>query len=98
MAELKPCPFCGGNSIGAEISYEEKNFRIYCCDCIAEMVLYFADAGLSGGEIIGFAEMQEIIEELIEKWNTRFADNGKTIPQKLNHNSLCETETYKVGG
>lgn len=71
MAELLPCPFCSGNSIGAEISYEEKNFRIYCCDCIAEMVLYFADAGLNGGEIIGFAEMQEIIEELIEKWNTR---------------------------
>lgn len=71
MAELLPCPFCGSKRIGAEISYEEKNFRIYCDECPAEMSLYFADAGLNGGEVIGFGEMQDIIQEMIDKWNTR---------------------------
>lgn len=76
MAELLPCPFCGSTSMGAEISYEEKNFRIYCDECPAEMILFFADAGLNGGNIIGFGDMQAVIEEMIDKWNTRTQKEG----------------------
>ena len=71
MGEFRECPFCGNNSIAAEVSYEEKTFRIYCCECPAEMVLYFADAGLSDGEVIGFDEMKAVIQEMTDKWNTR---------------------------
>lgn len=71
MPELKPCPFCGGEEIIAEISYEEKVFRIFCAYCPASYELYFNDAGLQGGEIIGFSEIMEVIKEITDKWNTR---------------------------
>lgn len=71
MAELKPCPFCGEKEIVAEVSYEDKVFRIFCGNCPASYELYFADAGIQGGEVIGFGEMQAIIQELIDKWNKR---------------------------
>ena len=75
MAGLKPCPFCGGTEIYAEVSYLTKEFRIYCANadepCVAEMRLSFADAGLSNGEIIGFEETTKIIQQLIDLWNTR---------------------------
>lgn len=68
---LLPCPFCGGTEICSEISYDEKEFRIYCCSCIASLDLYFADIGLSEGNVIGFEEMKQIITEMEDKWNTR---------------------------
>lgn len=75
MAELKSCPFCGGTEINAEISYLTKEFRIYCANadepCVAEMSLSFADAGLGNGEIIDFEEVTEIIQQLVDLWNTR---------------------------
>ena len=75
MAKLKHCPFCGSSEIYAEVSYITKEFRIYCadaeCDCVAQMRLSFADAGLGDGSIIGFNEMQTIIQQMVELWNTR---------------------------
>ena len=75
MTELKSCPFCGGTEIYAEVSYLTKEFRIYCANadepCAAEMRLSFADAGLGNGEIIGFGEMNTIIKQLVNLWNTR---------------------------
>ena len=75
MAELKPCPFCGSTEIYAEISYEMKEFRIYCAepedDCIASMRLAFNDAGVGNGEIIDFEEITKIVNKLVELWNTR---------------------------
>ena len=71
MPELKPCPFCGGEEIISEVSYGEKAFRIYCACCPASYELYFNDAGLQGGEIIGFSEIMEVIEEMTDEWNTR---------------------------
>lgn len=79
MAELLPCPFCGSKRIGAEISYEEKSFRIYCDECPAEMILYFGDAQLGCGNIIGFGEMQSILQEMIDKWNTRTQKEGEQV-------------------
>ncbi len=71
MAELLPCPFCGEEEIYAEISYENKEFRIYCAFCPAEIILSFSDLGLDNGRIISFDEMKSVMQELIDKWNTR---------------------------
>ena len=71
MPEFKPCPFCGEEDIIAEVSYEDKVFRIYCSRCPASYELYFSEAGLRGGEVIGFSEMTEIMKEITDKWNTR---------------------------
>jgi hypothetical protein len=76
--ELKPCPFCGGTEVYAEISFLTKEFRIYCADpessCPVAMRLSFSDAGLGDGSIVSFYEMETIMEQLIEAWNRR-ADN-----------------------
>lgn len=76
MAKLKPCPFCGGETVNAEVAYLYKEFRIYCASadeigCQAEMRLSFEDAGLGGGLIIDFEEMQKIMKQLTDTWNTR---------------------------
>lgn len=79
--ELKPCPFCGGEAI-AEIDYDHKEFRIYCQGnsnlpiCFAEMRFSFADAQLGDGSVISFDEAWQIMNELIELWNTRYAKDG----------------------
>ncbi len=80
MAELEPCPFCGGTEIYAEVSYKTKEFRIYCANgdtsCVAKMSLSFEDAGLGNGEIIDFQEMTKIIKELVDMWNRRAGDEN----------------------
>ena len=81
MAELQSCPFCGSTAIYAEVSYLTKEFRIYCANadepCAAEMRLSFADAGLGNGEIISFEEMTEVIQRLVDLWNTRTINKTK---------------------
>lgn len=78
MDELLPCPFCGEEEICAEISYLAKEFRIYCASggCIDEMRLSFEDAGLGEGGTIDFAEMQKIMQQMIDLWNTRTPKEG----------------------
>ena len=69
MAELKPCPFCGGkmvevlNRLEEEpemelIGLTEDNWNVLCRDCF------------------GFGGTRRTAEEAIEAWNRR-ADNGK---------------------
>ena len=79
MEKLKPCPFCGGEYVQAEIYYPSYEFRIYCtegCGCAANMTLSFEDAGVVG-ERIDFAKAQEIMEQLVEAWNRRANDAEK---------------------
>lgn len=71
MAELKPCPFCGGEAIVAEICYLDKSFHVYCEECPVGIMLSFADAGIGQGEFVSFYEMKKIIAELEEAWNRR---------------------------
>lgn len=76
MEELKPCPFCGGEDVQAEMYIPLSEFRIYCASgegCAAEMRLSFEDAGIIGGRI-DFSKAQEIIEQMIEAWNRRVSD------------------------
>lgn len=71
---LKPCPFCGGNSITAEIYFPLQEFRIYCAEpdenCGAEMRLGFSDANIVGGRL-DFETCFNIMEQMIEAWNRR---------------------------
>lgn len=110
MAELKPCPFCGGTKLkvmsksakaghtGLDEPVVNMTFSVRCNVCHAR-------GGAIGGKVIWgrmysthdedlpqWATTAHILrEKAITMWNTR-------TPQKINHNSLCETETYKVGG
>lgn len=77
MDKLKPCPFCGGEYVMAEIYLPLEEFRIYCTEgdgCAAEMRLAFSDAGIVGGRI-DFDKAQDIMAQMIDAWNRR-ADNG----------------------
>lgn len=77
LDKLSHCPYCGCEDIHSEISYEHKEFRLYCDRCPAEMTLMFVDAGLGRGEIIGFSEMEIIMRELIGNWNKRTPKGGE---------------------
>lgn len=72
--DLKPCPFCGEVATG-EIDNVEKEFRIVCLNCRAEMRLSFAEAHLDDGSVIGFDEARQVIDGLTELWNERYADD-----------------------
>lgn len=40
MAELKPCPFCGGTDIRIDLEDEYNNWRIMCYNCSGRMIGY----------------------------------------------------------
>ena len=62
MAELKPCPFCGGK---AEYIYEMPYNAVKCTKCEA-----------FGKTIVDSYEQQDGKAEAIEAWNRR-AEDGK---------------------
>ena len=143
MAELKPCPFCGGE---AKIYYSMSAISIRCIQCFAVMGRENKTICFTKGKL-----SFDNAKEAINAWNTRtpqkknkcgtcmyskpttfgkskcwvectnqehikrFCKNElarkrqatnpacdcykeKSEPQKINHDSLCETETFKVGG
>ena len=55
MAELKPCPFCGGRAFIDHFMQPKEEWRIQCMDCSARFGRY---AGLSK-------------KEVTEAWNRR---------------------------
>ena len=65
MAELKPCPFCGGNAIVVATNYrhDETSFRVRCAnkEC----------------HIIPSTYENESMDFVIEVWNRR-AEDGNT--------------------
>lgn len=56
MAELKKCPFCGGEAVLEELEYDDKykEYLVYCCEC-SGMV----------------EKWRKTKEEAIEAWNRR---------------------------
>ena len=78
MYELKPCPFCGGEYVQAEIYFPLEVFRIYCTEgdgCTAQMELSFSDAEIVGKRI-DFEKAHEIMAQLVEAWNRRAEDGN----------------------
>ena len=48
-----------------------------------------------------YSQLKDDLDNLFKQNMTLIAmkiENGSTEPQKINHDSLCETETYRVGG
>lgn len=95
MAELKPCPFCGSErTIVAQCRAEHilKKFHggyyAGCLDC--KITTPIQNVIKTRSPILNRAKVEEAKQRAILLWNTR-------TPQKIEHNSLCETETYKVG-
>ena len=58
MAELKPCPFCGGRAFIDRFMQPKEEYRIMCTNCSARFGRY---AGLNK-------------KEAIEAWNRRAED------------------------
>lgn len=71
MAELKPCPFCGGKAeiklSSSAIAYMGSVYscHIGCKECGLGLSENFVDMGLAG----------EIEEVLVEAWNRRVNDD-----------------------
>ena len=61
MAELKPCPFCGGE---AKLEHLSKSSMVYCLSCKAS------------SKLIEYAPDYASDEKAIEAWNRR-AEDGK---------------------
>lgn len=101
MAELKPCPFCGGK---AYIDREE-----IFCDCGAKMPFPFYEWGIPDGNE-GFPEYKAARAEAIERWNrrttveTNIYDKEETYPnctvQVLTNTATGETSVgwWENGG
>ena len=71
MAELKPCPFCGGNRLktpnGATIAF------IGCRDCGAEI------CRMEGEHFSPYDNPEKLpLDYAIEAWNRRAEDGAKT--------------------
>ena len=72
MAELKPCPFCGGEaSIKEQTVYVYNAIFAHCKNCKARVMEYFADAPNIHGVTLG---REKAIEKAIEAWNRRAED------------------------
>lgn len=58
--------------------------------------------GFKGSGMRGTKMAHYKMDRLVREYFGRYLANGckipkETEPQKIEHNSLCETETYKVG-
>ena len=69
MAELKPCPFCGGEaSIREQTIYLYKAIYAHCTNCKARVMEYFSDAPNIDGVTLG---KEKATQKAIEAWNRR---------------------------
>ena len=75
MAELKPCPFCGGTAHTVGFKHGAEIYFVICGDCGAEM------ARRNGDEYIGdvdlFFDSEFVKNATIEAWNRRAEDEHK---------------------
>lgn len=70
MAELKPCPFCGGKNIRIN-AYGFGYYAIECLDCYVETARYKSVSKYLEGNL----PIEKKAKKAIEAWNRR-ADNG----------------------
>ncbi len=73
MAEIKPCPFCGGEIIRIN-AYGFGYYSVECLGCGVETARYKSVSKYLEGNL-SFEEKARKAIEAIEAWNRR-ADNG----------------------
>jgi Lar family restriction alleviation protein len=66
MAELKPCPFCGGKAVVYKENGDEM-VSIACSEC-----------NCGTAYISGASSTEKKIEIAVQDWNRRFDDERKT--------------------
>lgn len=70
MAELKPCPFCGGEELAWAFHLDYATVK--CPKCRVHLVV-------SGKRYLTIAGAKKHYEPMLEKaWNRRAEDEGKT--------------------
>ena len=70
MAELKPCPFCGGKAaLREQPIYIYTAIYAHCTCCKARVMESFSDAPNIDGVTLG---REKATEKAIEAWNRRY--------------------------
>ena len=108
MAELKPCPFCGGEAaLREQPIYIYKAIYAHCTCCKARVMESFTDAPNIDGATLG---REKATEKAIEAWNrrttieTNIYDKEETYPncpvQVLTNTATGEVSVgwWKNGG
>ena len=108
MKEIKKCPFCGGNHLDVSlINVEHTNhdttipgyvvrnappaIRIICRTCTASM---FKSFGVKDEVYSEIKIINEITDELIDKWNQRVQEISQDKLTKLNQLAEWEDEVH----
>ncbi len=86
MAELKPCPFCGGS---AHIKHQSGPYytfcvRVICKECGAASSPYFyGNNGTIKAEDCSYAGREDAIERVAKRWNRREDKNNPLTLDEL---------------
>ena len=81
MAELKPCPFCGGEAVflrNSHTCYETSDVyhvSIVCSSCHAGTESHTCQIPDQLGQTIGYKPYTQAVKEVYKLWNRR-VDNG----------------------
>lgn len=64
MSELKECPFCGANNVGAEYQANSTNQHVLCINCYAQSPAFIdlSKAIKSWSSVTSNAKIQELID------------------------------------
>ena len=91
MAELKPCPFCGGRATVVEHIYYgfQNRYGVVCLDCYAEtrQVLHSKDAAIAGWNRRADANsLMEALKrnttEIVKKANGIYAEYIRNLQER----------------
>ena len=86
MAELKPCPFCGGEATTHyQPLYTEKGVCVFCVECKARSRFFLGDCKYTfyHGEKNVYISMERATSDAIEAWNRRSESKERIFTQEL---------------
>jgi len=100
MAELKPCPFCGGEAeMHFQSVYTDSAVCVVCAECKARtrLVLFDCKYIFYRGEQNVFVTQEEAEDDVTELWNRR---NGEKQDGELSalHEAIADYYSKHVRG